>query len=322
MALIHDARRAALAVGATLALAGAAAVAQDFPNRPVRFVVANTPGTTTDAVARLLGAELARQLGQPFVVDNKPGANGAIGYESVARAPADGHTLALAILSDLSILPLIAKELRFNPLRDLPGFIGLADGRLVFGTAAKNPWKTWDELIGYTRANPGKLNFGASGAQVRLPMEVVLGQLNLNAVYVPYNGGAPYFLALAAGDVQMGFIGDATMVSLGDKFRPLAVTGEQRLASLPGVPTLRELNLGQVRGLSMSLHLPAGTPKAIVDRMYQTTAKILQQPEVRAGFAKYRYDINVLDPDAVGRRLADEAKLYAEVAAKAGIKPQ
>ncbi len=306
---------------AALSLTGAAP-AQDFPSKAIRLIVANSPGTTLDAVARFLAPELSQALNQTVIVENKPGATFIIGYEFVAKSPPDGYTIGVVIMQDLGILPLISKELRFDPIKELPAFLSLGEGRLALATSTKNPWKTYEEMMAFAKANPGKLNFGSSGAQVRLPMESLVSRLGLNVVHVPYPGGNPMFLALAANDVQMGFVGEGTLVTLGDKVRALGVTGDQRLTSLPGVPTFQQLGQPQIRGLTMSLNLPAGVPKAVVDKLYQTTAAIMQRPDIRERFAKVRYEVNVLNADGAARKLAEEAKLFSEIAAAAGIKPQ
>jgi tripartite-type tricarboxylate transporter receptor subunit TctC len=313
--------RTSLAV-ASLLLAAAAA-AQEFPSKAIRMIVTNSPGTTPDTVARTVATEMSKFVGQPVVVENKPGANSTIGYEYVAKqAPADGHTIALVGVSELANLPWVVKNLRFDPLKDLPPFIGLAEGRLIFGTSASHSWKTFQELAAHAKANPGKLNFGAPTSQVRFPMQVLLQDLGADVTYIAYSGGGPYILALATGEIHMGLIGEAAAISLGDKLRVLAVTGRQRSPSRPEVPTLAELGHPRIQGLAFSLNAAQGIPKAAQERLHAAAARALQQPDLRERFSKIGLEIQSERPEAAAKSLADGAKMSADVAKRLGIQPQ
>ena len=220
---------ARLVIGAICTLGAAPTPAQDYPSKPIRYIVPNTPGVIVDTVARVMAAEMGKNLGQPMVVENKPGGNHAVGFEYVAKqAPADGYTVVSVLVPSMAILPVTAKELRFDPLKDLPPVIGLAEGKYVFGSAASQPWKTLAELAAAAKASPGKLNFGESSPPVYLLAELLLRDLGLNVVHIPYSSGGGYLQAIVAGEVQMGFVGEGSAIGFGDKYRVLGVTGAQR----------------------------------------------------------------------------------------------
>ena len=301
----------------------AAACAQDYPNRAIRLVVPSSPGTSPDLTARIMAPELSRNLGQPVIVENRAGADMIVGFEYVARqVPADGYTLAAAVASNLVMLPLITQGLRFDPLTDLPPFIGFAEARLVLGSSATVPWKTFDEMVVQARANPGKYNYGASSPNIRLMMEVLLRRLGLNVVYIPYSAGAAYVQAFAAGnDIQMGFVSDTLVVNLGDRVRAIAITGDKRFAKLPTAPTLGELGYPKMPGLSFSLNARAGTPAPILQKLYAAASRTVQQPEVRALFEKANLVVVDENPEAAARTLAEQAAFFADVARQVGIQP-
>src|SRR5262249_27563192 len=154
---------------------------------PIHFIVAQSPGTVPDSVARIMGTAMQRPIGQPLVVENKPGASYAIGLEYVARQSApDGYTIALSDIPGIAILPLTTKDLHFDPQKDLQSIITLAEGRIVLGTAAKYPWKSFAELVTQAKATPGKLNYGSSGTGSRMQMEAILRGAGMDVVYIPY----------------------------------------------------------------------------------------------------------------------------------------
>lgn len=299
------------------------AAAQDFPARHLRIIVPTTPGTVLDTLARAMGSEMSKTLGQPVIVENKPSNNLIVGYEYVARqAPADGYTMAAVAPRELELLPLIVKDLRFDPLTELAPVLGLAEGRWILGSPANAPWRTFAELVAYAKANPGKLNYGASSAQVRFPMLVLLQDLGLDIVHIPYAGGAQYFQALLAGEIQAGFVAEGPAVSFGGRFRALAVTGDRRRAPFPDVPTLKELGHPRIMGVTYSLNVRAGTPARIVEKLKSSAAQALDTLEVKTLFARLHLDMMKEPSSVAARRLGEEAALLAEIARKAGIRPQ
>lgn len=310
-------------VAAWCAIAATGVVAQEYPAKPIRFIVTITPGVTQDLIARRLAPDMAKFLGQPVVVENKPGADSIIGYEYVAKqVPADGYTVATASVSNLAILPLTVKGLKFDPLKDLPPIIVIADTRLVLGSAASLPWKNFSEMVANAKANPGKFNYGSVNVHIRMLQEAFIRELGLSMVNIPYSGGTNYLQALMAPDIHFGMIGDALAMSYGEKYRPLAVTGPARLPAFPNVPTFTELGFPQVRGVSYSMNGPAGMPKVAVDRLYDATSRALKLPETRDYFAKLRLEIHDLGPEAAVAELANEALSFAAIARKIGVQAQ
>ena len=219
-------RIAVVAMCFPICIWGGLARSQDYPSKPVRLIVANTPGSIGDLTARIIAPEMSRNLGQPMIVENRPGANFIIGYEHVAKSPADGYTLATVTVESLPILAVTAKNLRFDPLKDLPPFIGLIEGRLVVGSSTQLPWKTFDEMSAYIKANPGKMNSGTSSPASRLPLEALVRGKGLNLVHIPYSATGPYIQAISSAEIALGLITETQAASLGDKFRVLAISGE------------------------------------------------------------------------------------------------
>lgn len=308
-----------LALSATFACYG-----QQFPSRPLRIIVPNTAGSPPDVVARIVSPQLSAYLGQPIVIEVKPGAATIIGHEYVAKqVPADGYTIAIVSTSGLALLPVTVKDLRFDALTDLPPFVTLVESRYAFITSSTLQWKTFTELISFAKSNPGKLFYGASAPSVRLPVEVIVQELNLAVTHVPYtSGGGPYFQALAAGDVHMGFVAESVATNLGDKVRVLAVTGQGKSKLFTGAPTFRELGFPQIRGFSFSLNAPAGTPPANLDKLYTAASQALQQSDVKSQLSKLQYDIIDAPRSLAVKDFQEQAKLFASIAKKAGIKPE
>ena len=309
-----------LMIAAFGGLACIGAWAQDFPNKPIRLVVANSPGSGTDSVARLVGAEMSRFIGQPVVLEYKLGANSVIGWEYVAKqVPADGYTVTLGFVTSLASLPLIVKDLRFDPLKDLPAVTVVAEGRILLASSSLQPWKTFNEFAAQAKANPGKLTFGAADPAVRLSTEAFLRTLGLNLLYVPYSGAAQLFTDLAGGHLHLSLVSVATANNMGDKLRILAVTGKERLPAYADAPAFAELGAGQIPGLIYSLNVPAGIPKAAFDRIQGAISQALQQPDVKARFAKLQLEVVNTGPESAARLLSDQAKLFSDVVAKSGI---
>ena len=314
---------ASIVAGVSLVLGAGQAAAQDFPNKIVRIVVPNSAGTILDLLSRIMAPDMSKSLGQPVIVENKPGANNIIGLEYVAKqAPADGYTIVTSTVSVLATLPILVKDLRFDPHNDLPPLIGLVDTRSTLSASAKMPYKNFRDMVAYAKANPGKLNYGDPSPAVRLVMEIILRETGINVVRVPYAAAGPYQQAVAGGEVQIGILGEAAVANWGDKISVLAVTGEKRLPSLPNTPTFAELGLPQVPGQSTSMNVRAGTPKAAMDKLYAAAVFSLSQPEVKAQFTKLQSEISIETPEVAARKLAQQAKMFGDVAKAAGIQPQ
>jgi tripartite-type tricarboxylate transporter receptor subunit TctC len=311
------------ALAASLTLAAGAASAQQFPNKAVRIIVPSSPGVSTDLVPRAVSPTLAKLLGQPVVIENKPGAGMSLAFEFVAKQSApDGYTIALVSVSDLSLYPLLVKDTRFDAMKDLPPFIDICDGPLILNSSNALPWKNFQEMVAWARANPGKLNYGASTPTTRLPMVMLFNELGINAVYIPYSGGGPYIQGVVSGEVHLGLTLEGTVTQYKEKLIPLTIVGNKRRPTLPNTPSLAELGHPKVvGGITFSFNLPAGTPKAVVDRLNAATNQALQTTEVKELMAKLNYDIVGGTVEFSAKRLADAGVAYAGAAKAAGIRP-
>ncbi len=317
----HKSQCSALAMG--LALCLGTALAQEYPNKPIRAIIGNSAGSPADVVARMMSPDMAQILGQPIVVENRVGASSAIGYEFVAKQPPDGYTISVVQVPALAILPATVANLRFDPVKDLPPVIGLAEGRFVLVSASSQPWKTVPEMVAAVKAvPPGKMGYGSPSHLVRLPVEGMLRSLGLTLTHVPYSAAAPYYQGIVVGETQMGLVAESTAAGFGDKLRVLAVTGTRRSPALPAVPTFAELGIPGIPGLRYSLNATSGTPKPIIDKLHSATANVLQRPEIRARFAKLQMDVLGNSPEAEAKELVDMARFLSDTAKAIGIKPE
>lgn len=319
------ARRAACALAAlswSLLAAGPAA-AQEFPARAVRIVVPYGPGQAPDTLTRALAQELNKATGQPFVVENKVGADGVVAFEYVAnQVPADGYTMVVAANTGLATLALTTKGLRFDPVRDLPPVVSLVEGRYAFSIPASLPFKTFNELVAHVRANPGKTNYGSSNSTIHLQSEALMKTLGLNVVYVPYRASNNYLLAIATNEVQMGFTSEGSILNMMPRARVLAVTGTTRSSKFPEAQTFAELGLNDIRSLSYTINVRNGTPKPQFDRLEALVLQAMATPELKAVSGKLGLD-PVAHPAAVSAKLlAEEARAFGVIAKQIGLQPE
>lgn len=323
--MIKFTRRAApLAAALTLALGAPNALAQaDYPNKPIRFIAPTTAGATADILARIVANEMQKHIGQTIVVEAKPGANQIIGLEYLAKQPADGYNVGVLGVDGVALLPLTTKSLRFDPLKDLTPVASIGEVRYVMAGSVDRPWKNFKELIAHIKANPGKVNYGSSVPAVRFPTLLLIQELGLDIVHVPFGGGGgPYLTAIAAGTVDFGIAGEGTGTSLKPRVRFFAVTGKTRLAADPDVPTFAELGFPRVYGPTYSLSVRTGTPKAIGDKLSAALQRALQSPETRTSMAKAQFEITYEDAAGAARTLDERSKFYTEFALKVGLKPE
>lgn len=295
-----------LALGATSAYA-------DYPDKPIRFIAATSPGGTADLLARGLGEAMSKILGQPVIVENKPGADQIIGLEYVARnQPADGYTAILIGLDGQALLPLLKKNLRFDPLNDFTLIAGVGEGRYAMVAPATSPYKSFKELMDFGKANAGKLNYGSSGTPVRFPSLVLLHELGVDAIHVPYPGAGPYMTAVASGTVDWVFVGEVNAIGLRPRVQVYAITGKTRSAALPDVPTFAELGFPKLFGPAYALAVRTGTPPAVIDKLSSAVAVAMKSPEVRAFWAKASIEARSDSAEVARRTLIDRYKFYEE----------
>lgn len=272
----------ALAAGA--ALAGTARAQGDWPARPIRIVVPYTAGGFTDQMARLLQVGLQQRLGQPVIVDNKPGANGIIGVDAVAKAAPDGYTFGVFIAAYAANTTLYPK-LPYDPKKDLTGVSLMGVSPLVAAVAMNAPFKTLAELVAYGRAHPGRISYASSGtgSAAHLTSELMRSVTGVDMVHVPYKGAAPALADLLGGQVPLFLDPPPNLIqpARAGKIRLIGVASDKRLPALPEVPTFAEQGYPALLGSTWAAMLaPAATPAAIVQRMSEEVARIIRSPEV------------------------------------------
>ncbi len=298
---------------AGLLVLGAASAHAQYPDRPIRIVAATTAGGTADLLARGLGEALSKSLGQPIVVENKPGADQIIGLEYVAKGqPADGYTAILIGLDGQALLPLLKKSLRFDPMNDFTLIAGVGEGRYAMVGPATSPYKSFKELMDFGKANPGKLNYGSSGPQVRFPSLAVLHELGVDAVHLPYPGAGPYMTAVASGTIDWNILGEVNAVGLRPRVQVYAITGKTRSAALPDVPTFGELGFPKLFGPAYALAVRTGTPQPVIDKLQSAVAQAMSSPEVKSFWAKASIEVKNDSAEVARRTLTDRYKFYEE----------
>lgn len=302
-----------------------AALAQDYPNRPVHVIIPFSPGGASDFVGRIIQPGLEKGLGQPIVIDNRPGASGNIGMAAAAHSAPDGYTLYLGNIGTVAINPGVFTKLEVHPTKDFIAVTQVVDVPGVLVAHPAFPPKTVAELIAYAKANPGKVNYASpgSGSQNRLEMERLRKLAGLDMVHIPYKGGAgPAVAALAAGETHVMFVTASSAMPLikAGRIRVLAVTAPKRLEPLPDVPTMHEAGFpGFESGSWQGIFVPAGTPKEIVDKLYSVTTRVMQQPEVRERLGHGGVAVvTSASPAAFADFVATESERWGKAAKEAG----
>ena len=316
--------RTVLAVAAGL-MVSLAAHAQDFPTKPIRIVMGFPAGGPLDQHARLLSEKLQAELGQPIVMDYKPGAGGTLGAQDVMKAPADGHTLMIANTGVMVINPALYPKLPYQTLRDFTPIARTAMQPLALLVSNDMPTKTLGEFVQYAKSNPGKVNFGSAGngGISHLVPEMLKTEAGIDMVHIPYKGSAPAFTDLMGGQVQFmaESIPQAASYHKQGKVRALAVTSKERNPALPEIPTAIESGLKGFEVVGFYGFLaPAGTPQAVVDRLSQAFEKVMANPELRE-----RMVTQGANPDFMGATqfksfLEGEMPRWADAVKRSGTK--
>ena len=301
-----------------------AANAQAYPARPVRIVVPFAPGSTTDALSRLLGQKLSEAWGQTVVIDNKPGAGGNIGEDAVAKATPDGYTIMVAAGSH-TINPSLYGKLPFDAAKDFAPIAMLGSAPLLLVAHPSMPASNVRELIALAKLKPGLLNYasGGSGSPSHLVMELFKSMAGVNIVHVPYKGGAPVMTAILANEVQLtpaGLIGLMPFVKSG-RLKAIATTGQKRSAAAPDIPTVAESGLpGYHMGGWWGVFAPTGTPGPVLAKLHADIMRAMQSPDVRAKFASDGIDSSSMTADEFGAYVRDEMVTMARVVKESGAK--
>jgi len=297
--------------------------AQAYPSRPVHILVGFPPGGPADILARLIGQRLSARLGQPFIVENRSGAQGQIATEAVVRAPADGNTLLLVVPGN-GIANVLYDKLNFNFIRDAAPVAGISNGPLLMEVSPAIPVYTVPEFIAYTTARPGKVNFASpgNGSTIQLCGELFNIMTGVNMVHVPYRGNAPALTDLIAGQVQMMFADAPSSIEhvKAGKLRALAVTTAERSEFLPEMPTVSEFLPGFEASNWFGVAAPRNTPPEIIDKLNKEINITLAEPGIKARLADLGAAPLVGSPADFGRFVATEAEKWSKVIRAANIK--
>jgi tripartite-type tricarboxylate transporter receptor subunit TctC len=313
---------AALLSCAALALP-LAAPAADYPTRPVKWIVPYPPAGTTDVLARIVAQWLTEKMGQPFVVENKPGAGNNIGVEAVVNSPPDGYTMLLVNPAN-GINATLYKNLNYNFIRDIAPVAGLIRTPNVMEVTPSLPVKTVKEFIDYCKANPGKVNMASSGSgtSVHLSGELFKSMTGCEMLHVPYKGAGPALTDLMGGTVHVLF--DNLPSSIGHikagKLRALAVTSEGREPSLPGVPTVAETVPGYEATAWFGIGMPKGTPRDVIDKINAEINRMLADPKMLARLAELGGKPIGGTPEDFGKVIAAETAKWEKVVISSGAK--
>lgn len=299
--------------------------AQDYPSKALRMIVPFPPGGVTDIVARAVAAKLSIELGQSVVVENRAGASGVIGAEAGARSPADGYTLVMGNISTLAINPVTFAKLPYDPIASFDPISMVAIQPLIIAVHPSLPVNSLSELVQFAKNQPGKLNYGTAGSSIYLAVEFFSAATGIKMNHIPYKGSAPALTDLIGGQVQVLFDPFSSIyphVASG-KVRALAVTTDKRSATAPMLPTVAESGNANFDVSSwQGIVVPAGTPKAVIQRLNRDLVKVLSTPEMKERFSQYSAVTAASTPEQFSSYIKEEIARWKKVAVDAGVKPE
>jgi tripartite-type tricarboxylate transporter receptor subunit TctC len=317
----------AISIAAVLSSSVAALAADDYPNKPVKLILPAAAGGPTDVPARIASQILQPKLGQPMVIENRPGAGGALGARVVATAAPDGYTLLVANTSVLAVIPAVSASAGYDPVKNFVPIVRMTESFQLLVVNADSPWKTLKEFVDYCKANPGKLNYAHTGAGglPHLVGELFMLRSGCKMTAVPYRSGGESVTAVLSKAVDTTIEGIAITRSLilDGKVRALGGQNRTRTPLLPDMPTMAEAGVpGVVSATDYAIYAPAGTPKEIVARLNRETNAVLQLADFRAKLAAQGIEISGSTPEAMQAELADEIAKWAQVIKAANVKPE
>ncbi len=320
---MRSSSRAALALFLAAAVSASAALAQSFPGRPVRILIAFPPGGAIDIVARIMSPRLAERLGQPVLVENRPGAGGLVGTELAAKAAPDGHTIFFGTLGNLSVNPLLYAKLPFDISRDFAPLTQVVSTAFMLYVNPAFPPRSVAELIALAKSRPGAINYSSSGngGAPHLAAELFNSMAGVKIVHVPYKGSSPSVTDVIGGQVQLTF--ESLAIGLpqvkSGKLRAIAALGPRRVAQLPEVPTVGETLKGYDVTNWFGMVVPAATPREIVARLHGDILAVLRIPEVRENLVAQGTDPVGSSPEEFAAFMKSEAAKWARVIKEANI---
>ncbi len=299
-------------------------IAQEYPTKAIRLIAPFAPGGPTDLFARLMGGKLGERLGQPVVVENRPGAGGSVGAEVAAKAAPDGYTIVL-VSSSFAVNATLYPKLPYDTLKDFAPVTLLAQAPFLLAVHTGVSASSVRELIALTKANPGKLNYGSggSGSGPHIVAELFKSTAGLDIVHIPYKGTGPLTAALVAGDVQLAFGNIFALVPQvkSGRLRAVAVTGAERSSALPDVPTVSESGLPGFEAVGVhGLLAPAATPRRIIEKLNGECVAILRSPEVRAQLASEGAEAIGNTPEQYAAHLANDVQKWGKLIRERGIR--
>ena len=307
-----------------LLLFATSAHAQTWPSKPVKLVVPFPAGSATDQIARVIGQQLQENLGQPFVVENKPGAQGSIAASEVARAAPDGYTLMVGTNTPLAANPSLFKKLNYDPVKDFAPIARLGTISFMIMVRPDFPAKDLKGFLSHAKANPGKLSagYGSAGSQVSQAMLRSMGKIDF--IDVPYKGLPQAITDVLGGQISftLADLANALAQIKGGKLRGIAVTSAKRSPLASDVPAIAEELPGYELIAWFALVAPAGTPTSVISRASEITAKSLAKPEVKARFDALGTDVAPMNPEQLGGFIKSEITKFARLAREAGIQPE
>jgi tripartite-type tricarboxylate transporter receptor subunit TctC len=296
--------------------------AQPYPNQPIRLIVPFAAGGPSDVLARAFSQKLGEDLGQPVIIDNKPGAGTNLAAEFVARSKPDGYTIFLMMVGTQAINEALYKKLSYNTVKDFAPITLVASSSLMLVANPSVPVKNTSELIAYAKANPGKVNFGSSGTGTPLHLggELFNVQAGTDITHVPYKGAAPALTDVLGGQIQTAMIGTPAALPYvkSGKLTPIGVTSLKRSPNAPEVPAIAETLPNFEVELVYALVAPAGTPNAIIKRLNTQMSTILNNPETKTQLASRGFDVQTSTPEQLGAYIKAEVTKWAPIVKKSG----
>jgi tripartite-type tricarboxylate transporter receptor subunit TctC len=311
-----------LLAGLMLLLSSGPGRAEDYPSRPVRLIITTPAGSLVDVLGRLFAQDLSERLGQPIVVDNRPGAMTQIGADTLNRASPDGYTLMIGT-SEATMLPFLKKGYRYDPVKDFTPIALVASSWTVFAVNPKVPANTLAELVAYSKANPGKVRYGSGGVggSLHIAVEMLRYKTGADLVHVPYRGGGQAASDAISGQIEMVSLGLASArVAEGGVLRVLAQTGPRRHPMFADVPTTAELGMPDVRmDTWFGLLAPPDTPEPIVARLVRESDAVVNQPAFREKLFKIGCDAAWMPPSEFSAFMRDDTKKWERLIPAMGI---
>ena len=313
-------------ISLAFSLMSASALADSYPSKPIKAIVPFAPGSATDQIGRAFAAKMAESLGQPVVIENRPGANGMIGADVVAKSPADGYTLLFSHVGPITISPAVQNDMPFDSVRDFAPITQIVSAPTVLVVRPDLPIHNLKEFVEYARANPGKLSYGSvgTGSTTHLAGEILATMANVNMLHVPYKGAAPVMTDLLGGQINCTFLNIAALMPYikAGQVRAIGVSTVKRSPLLPELPAIAETYPGFEVNSWYGMMAPAKTPASIVNLLQKEVAKILQMPEIIQAMQASGLATEGTTPEQYAEQIKRDLSRWQTAVKQAGIPKQ